>query len=442
MEKTPPDAKSQTPVFGIPGMVDFATAGTGPVRGFTTMGGMLYAVSGNSFYSIAANGSITQIGSGIISGFRPVSMAENGTQIVIVNGTAGYIYNGLTLSQITDANFHPAFTVTFFDDYFVFDRTGTNQFFISGILDGNSYNGLDFASAESSAKNIVGITQNLQLLYIFSEDHYEIWYNAGTADFPFQRYTGGVIWRGCAAPLSIIKQDQVIFFLGNDGVFYLIQGNIPIRVSTHAIELIIAQEGDLSHVHCSTETLEGHKFIHMTLPNTNHTLTFDTTTKLWHERESWNEQGFSLKRWRQNCAIDAFGKTFYGDFFDGEVSYRDWNVYTERGNIIPFLAHSIIYHKDKQRIFCSRLELDMETGVGLTDGQGSDPQVMLRYSKDGGKTWSLLQPWRSLGKIGEFLVRLRWLRLGVAYQWCFEISCTDAVKRVLIAAHADFEEGM
>jgi hypothetical protein len=444
MEKEPPDAKTQTPVFGIPGMTEWATCGSGPVRGMETMNGSLFVVSGSGLYSISSLGTVAQLGSSIIKGLEPVSMAENGTQLVIVNGTAGYIYDQTagTLSQITAAAFYPANTVTFYDNYFVFDRAGTNQFFISGLLNGNSYNGLDFASAESSAKNIVGIVQNLQLLYIFSEDHFEVWYDAGTASFPFQRYTGGIIWRGCGSAHSIIKQNEVIFFLGNDGIFYRIQGSTPVRISTHAIETLIATETDQSSISCFTETLEGHKFVHVVLPNVKRTVSFDTTTQLWHERSSCDENSRDLGRWRVNCAIDTYGMTLYGDFYDGVISKRDWNVYTERGNTIKALLHSKPYHEDKLRVFCRRFEADMETGVGLNTGQGSDPQIMLRYSKDGGKTWSQLQQWRSLGQIGEYLKRLRWLRLGSAYQWVFELTISDAVKRVLIGAHADFEAGL
>lgn len=444
MEKQPPDADSQVPVFGIPGMVVFSESGNrGPVRGFETMGGITYAVIGEGFFQISESGTATQLGASIIIGSEVVSMAENGTQIVIVNDEGGYLYSVATgLVKITSTAFYRANTVTFFDNYFVFDRADTNQFFISGILDGLSYNGLDFASAEASAKNVVGITQNLQLLYIFSEDHFEIWYDAGTSDFPFQRYTGGVVWRGCLSPHSIIKQDQKIYFLGDDGVFYRLDGNVPVRVSTHAIERLISEEPDKDKIHCFTHTLEGHKFIHLTLPQTMHTLSYDTTTQLWHERMSTNTQNSDLGRWRANCVTESYGLTLFGDAFDGVISYQDWNVYTERGNTIKLIMHSKPYDDDKKRLFCSRLELDMEAGVGLNDGQGSDPQAMLRISKDGGRSWSLLQPWRSIGKIGEFLTRLRWLRLGVAYRWCFELTITDPVKRVVIGAHADFEEGM
>lgn len=443
MERQKPDeGKSQIVLFGVPGLTAFATCGAGPIRGLWTLNSTLYAVSGTSLYSVASDGTSTLLGTGI-SGTQPVSMADNGTELIIVNGSGGWDYdttNGLRV--ISDTAFYPADTVTFFDNYFVFNRTGTNQWFISGILDGFNYDGLAFASAEASSKNLIGLSQNIQLLFLFSADHIEVWYDAGTADFPFQRYTGGVIWRGCIAPKSIIKQDDAIFFLGDDKSFYVLQGNEPRRISTHAIDHIIRQDPHPEFAHCMTYATEGHKFVHLTLPESQHTLVYDTVTAEWHERSSWDSNNVDLRRWRGNCSCDAYGQTYIGDAYDGVISKIDWDAYTERGNTIQALLHSVPLHKDRARIFLSKLEVDMETGVGLNTGQGSDPQVMLRYSRDGGRTWSAQQPPRSLGKIGEYLKRLRWLALGQARSWTFELTISDPIRRVFIAAHADAEEGM
>lgn len=441
-ERQRPDAKSQVPLFGVPGLTQFAVCGVGPIRGLWVMNGLLYAVSGSEFYVIPQNGLSARIGTGI-AGSGVVSMADNGIQLCIVTGANGYIYNiNGAFNPITSPNFNGANTVEFFDDYFVFDWPQTNKFYLSALLNGTSFNGLDFASAEATPGFVVGTIQNLQLLFIFCTDHIELWYDAGTNDFPFQRYTGGVLNYGCVSPQSIVKQDGAIFFLGSDKVFYRLQGNVPIRISTHEIEHILAEDYDLTQAACLTYTLEGHKFVTLTLPASNRTLVFDISTGRWHERESWDANNVSLGRWRANCAAQAYGNNYVGDAFNGTISLIDWTVYTELGNTIRGLIHSAPLHKDKLRVFVNRFELDVQAGVGLTSGQGSDPQIMLRYSKDGGETFSKIQPWRSLGKIGQRLKRLRWLSMGQAYVWVFQITITDPVQRVIIATHCDWESGM
>jgi len=443
-ERQSQGAKSQTPLFGVPGLTLYATAGSGPIRGEWYMANVQYVVSGEQLYQINTDGTSLLLGSGIL-GTGVVSMSDNGTQLCIVNSAQGFIYSVAGgFQQITDPAFYPANTVTFFDGYFVFDRIGTNQFFLSSLYDGTTYNGLDFASAESSSGWLVGTCQNLQLLFLFKEDLIELWYDAGASDFPFQRYAGGVIDRGCLSPYTILKQDNAIFFLGNNGVFYRLQANVPIRVSNHAMEHIIAQEVDRAGISCLTYTWEGHQFVSMTLPTLQRTLVFDISTGKWHERESWDQNNQSLGRWRGNVAMDAIdgGQALIGDAFNGNIWRVDGNNFTEGGNTIRGLAFSVMIHADRKRVFISRFELDIQAGVGLTTGQGSNPQIMLAWSKDGGETFGSLQPWRSMGQQGRYLTRLRWMRMGQARQWCFCLSCTDSVRRVIIAAHADLAEGM
>ena len=444
-EKQPQGAKSQTPLFAAPGMSAFSIAGVGPIRpnGSWVKQDVAFVVSGSELYQVNQNSTVQLVGTGIDGGNGAVSMSDNGNQLCIVTGTSGYIYDTTTstFTQITSAAFYPAKTVSFFDGYFVFDRDGTNEFFISALYDGLTYNGLDFASAETQPDFVTGTIQNLQLLFIICQAHIELWYDAGAADFPFQRYTGAGITYGCTSPATIIKQDGAIFFLGSDHIMYRLQSTVPIRISTHPIEHIIAQAPDITTAYSFSYTLEGHKFIVLTLPSLHRTLVFDISTGKWHERESWDANNNSLGIWRASTAFRAYANIYFGDAVNGNVNLCDWTTYTELGNTIRGLAYSIPYHQDRKNLFVSRFELDIQAGVGLTSGQGSDPQIMLGWSVDGARTFKTLQPWRSMGQVGEYLKRLRWLRMGKGRQFVFVISCTDPVPRVIIAAHADIAIG-
>lgn len=442
LETQPQGTKSQVPIFGAPGLVQWAELPTSPVRNMWNFQGQLYAVAGNSLYRLNSAGGYKLLGTGI-AGDGYTAMSNNATQLVVVNGVEGYLIDNTdTFQQITDSNFFSAESVIFFDNYFVFDHRGTNEFFLSALGDGLTYNGLDFASAEAQPGFLTAVAQNLQLLFLFCQNHIEMWYDAGAADFPFARYAGGVIERGCVSPHSIVLQDDALFFLGADRVFYRLQGNVPLRMSTHAVEHAFQGYGDISDAFCFTYTIEGHKMVVLTFPSVPHTWVFDISTKLWHERESWDANDVTYGRWRGNCACEIFDKVLIGDSESGKIGYMTWDSQTEYGNTIQLLAHSSPVHFDKLRTYVRRLELDMQAGVGLTDGQGSAPEVLLRYSKDGGVTWSMTQPSRSLGAVGAYLERQRWMELGQAYQWVFEIIITDPVRRVLIATHADIEPGM
>lgn len=446
VEAEHPDAKAQLPLFGAPGLTAFSVCGSGPVRGLYNLNGVTYAVAGTGLFRIDPNGTSEQLGGSIISGDQVVSMSDNGDQLCIVNGVAGYIYTVSTnsLVQISDPNFYPADLVTYFDTYFVFNKKGTNIFFISNPNDGLTYDGLLFASAEAQSDLCIGCIENLELLFIFGQKHIEMWYDAGTSDFPFQRYAGGVIPYGCVAPHSLIKQDGAIFFLGSDGCFYRLQGNVAIRISTHPIETLVSEFVDVTFCQGMAFTIQGHKMVAFTFPQSLRTLVWDISTNRWHERESLNDQSVSYGRWRGNCAVQMPNQQILiGDQYSGAVGLMDWTSYTEFGNTIKMQATSVPFHSDKKRVFISRLEFDMEQGVGTTTGQGQNPVVMLEMSKDGGRTWVALQPRRSLGQIGRYATRQRYLRLGQSMNgYVFRATITDPVKRVLIQAHADITVGL
>lgn len=445
VEAESPEAKSQIPIFGSPGLSARAICGNGPVRWGYVCKGVTYFVSGGGFYSVVGSTATLLNSSGPdIGGTGPVSIADNGEQICIVNGASGYIYtlSSGTFQQITDPNFYPANTVTYFDTYFVFDKVGTNQYFISNTNDGLTYNGLLFASAEAESDLMTGVATNLELLFLFGQKHIEMWYDAGNADFPFQRYAGGVITRGCVSPYTIIRQDDALFFLCTDGKFYRLQGSTPIPISTPPIENLIASASDITDAFCFTYTFNGHKMVHLTIPSINKSLVWDIQTSRWHERESRDSSGASLERWRGNCAVQTPNQILIGDYDSGNVMLLDWSTYTEIGNPMQLSCTSVPIHADKKRVFISRLEFDFEAGVGTATGQGQNPQVMLDISKDGGRTWKILQPWRSLGRIGEYLRRQRFLRMGQAWVLVFRVTISDPVKRVLINAHADISVGM
>jgi hypothetical protein len=65
-----------------------------------------------------------------------------------------------------------------------------------------------------------------------------------------------------------------------------------------------------------------------------------------------------------------------------------------------------------------------------------DPRVMLRWSDDGGHTWSN-EHWASMGKLGEYGKRVIWRRLGMTTKLrdrVYEISGTDPVKIAIMGA--------
>lgn len=444
-------ALSQETLFGTDGAEQVATSGEVEEqnRGAHEMAGKPYFVNGDSLYRLdetivgtTATYSLTRIGE--VSGTSRVSMADNGTQLmVLVPGGDGYIYNHVTdtYSQITDSDFtangDPQY-VAFVDGYFVV-TTDSKKFIVSALNDGLNYNALDFGTAESDPDDIVAPVVFKNQLFISGGQTFEAFQNIGGADFPFQR-TGLFLQKGCYAPNSIVNSQDTFMWVGGGenelAAIWALNGNSTVKVSTTAIDSILAglTETQVSNIYAWAYARKGAYFIGFALPNT--TLVYDITTQRWHERKSYIDG--SLGAYRVASIAKAYGKIFCGDTVDGRIGELTADVYTEYGNTIIRRVATQPFQNNMQSVFFPSLELTVESGVG--NSAVTDPQIVLERSKDG-KTWSDPIP-RSIGKIGEYQRRAIWRRNGRAGRFeVFRFTLTDAVKPVIIQLTANIMGG-
>lgn len=149
----------------------------------------------------------------------------------------------------------------------------------------------------------------------------------------------------------------------------------------------------------------------------------------------------TLHRWRGQVGINWRGLALVGDAFTNVVGLSDFNSFTEYGNTMRFLITTPPLHEDRKRIFIPRIEIEVEAAGGLPSNPSEPPLMVLRWSKDGGKTWSSLAPTASMGVVGQFINRLRWINLGSSRTWTFELTCTDPVRRYVIGTYADSYKG-
>jgi hypothetical protein len=276
---------------------------------------------------------------------------------------------------------------------------------------------------------------------VFGTDSVEVWYDSGATDFPLQRIQGAFNEIGCVSAFSVAKLDNGLFWLGTDargqGIVYRANGYTGVRVSTHAIEYAIAQYGNISDAIAYTYQQEGHAFYVLTFPSGNATWVYDVSTQVWHERAGFDNGEFM--RHRSNCQCNFGGNILVGDFENGNIYRFDLDVYADNGGIQKWLRSWRALptgQNNLKRTAHHSLQLDCETGVGLNDGQGSDPQVMLRWSDDGGHTWSN-EHWSPIGKIGAYGHRTFWRRLGMTLKLrdrVYELSGTDPNKIAIMGA--------
>jgi len=440
-EVVPEAGKEPAFLNRAPGLRLLATVGDGPIRGLWSVKDKGYVVSGQALYEIDDAWVATY--KGVVAGTNPVSMADNGFQIFIAAGSPSYIYDidEDKLQRITDPDFPGAGTVGFLDGYFVFNEPDSDRIWVTALYDGYDIDGLDFASAEGSPDGVVGLMVSHREVWVLGTNSTEVWYNAGSADFPLERIQGAFNGLGCIAPYSIAKMDNSVFWLGQDargrGVVYRAAGYIGQRVSTHAVEWQIQQYDDMSDAVAYTYQQDGHLFYVLNFPSANTTWVFDAATQAWHERAALTNGAFT--RHRGNCQMNFNNETVIGDYENGKIYAFDLEYYADDDQPQKWLRSWRALPTEQnnlKRTTHHSLQLDCESGVGLNDGQGSDPQVMLRWSDDGGHTWSN-ERWISMGRIGQFGRRVIWRRLGMTLKIrdrVYEISGTDPVKIAIMGA--------
>lgn len=434
-QRLPPDAKTQVEVIGTPGLSLFAGLGGASARAMKMFQGALYVVSGDTLYRVNTAGSSTIIGTLPASG--EVYMADNGDQLGILVGASLYTYDGATLAIVSDGDYPGASSFDVLDGYGIFTKPNSREWVISDLNDLTAFDALDIATAESTPDNLVRVVADREL-WLFKTESTEIWYNSGDADFPFTRVDGGRIGFGLAAAKAVARNDNTLAWLGHNRVLYKADGFRAVRISTHAIETAINRYETVSDAFAYSYQEEGHDFIAWTFPSGGSTFVFDASTQLIHERRTY---GYS--NWRPSCYAKFGEMHLYGDQFSGNIWRASLDTYTDGDLPIQRIARSapVKVANDRIRASMSRLEVQFEMGVGLTTGQGSDPQAMMRYSDDGGKTWSR-ELWRSIGAIGRGRARAVWHRLGqFRHTRVIEIVVSDPVKFVISGAYAEIQGG-
>ena len=436
-----PEGKTSGFLNRAPGLRKLATVGTGPIRGLWTYGDYGYAVSGNRLYRVDSTWNVTPIGA--IAGTGQVSMVDNGTQLFIATNPISYIYDAASeeLAQITDIDFPGAITVGYLDGYFIFQEPNSQKFWTSELLDGTQIDPLSFASAEGMPDNLVSLFVDHREVWLFGTQSVEVWYNAGLEGFPLARIQGAVNEFGCAATFSVAKMDNSLFWLGADarghGVVFRANGYAGQRISTHAVEYAIQSYDVISDAIAFTYQQDGHSFYVLTFPSAQATWVYDAATNAWHERAGFANGQFI--RHRANCQMFYSEEVVVGDFQNGNIYAYDLDQFSDGDFAQKWLRswRALPTNQNNlKRTAQHSLQIDMQTGVGLNTGQGSDPQIMLRWSDDGGHTWSN-EHWMSIGKIGAYGTRAIRRRLGMTLKLrdrVYEASGTDPVKISIVGA--------
>ena len=512
-------------LYSTPGLDLLVNIGAGPLRGMKPFLGGLYAVSGDSVYMLTSGFVPTLLGT-ITYSTAPVSIIQNGKQLVIFDGVNGYLApggyplsggnisdggteyavddtinlqasdgvqnataqiqvtgvsaggvvasfdvvmtgvfgekpttftqastsgsgNGLIITIPTFADFLALYTLklpfkgpisaSYQDGFGLVNVSSTDEWYQSNLFDLSFWDALNFSSADAAPDNLVAIAELHEQQFLFKETNTEVWINAGLPGFAFQRLAGVHIEMGCAAPFSVAKAGEALIWLAKNeqgqGTVQMINGYEPKKISTKAIDGAIQSYSKISDAIGYCYQQNGHLFYVLIFPTADVTWVFDTSTGLWHQRAAFSNGQFS-RHW-SNCYAFFGGQCVVGDYRNGNIYAFNMNTLTDNGTPKKWVRS---WRALPQAVFdpmtFSSLQIDMQTGIGIPDG--TNPQVVLRWSDDGGHNWSNPRI-LAAGQIGKTALRVKANRLGSTrlnsgLDRIFELSSTDQFPVALIGA--------
>ena len=427
---TPPGLK---PFLTFPSSSGESTYPIGPIRGVYNCEGSLFAVSGNALFQVSAAGVPTYIG--YIPGTSRVIFADNqianGNQLLIVNGSSGYVYDTVakTFTRITDDGYPGAINAVFIDGYLVQIEPARRFAFNSAPADAMSYNTLDRFTSEVSPDLLVSMAVSNNELLLFSQTTAEFFEDSGATQQPF-RSKRITMDRGCGGRYTVAKMDNTVYWLGNDGIFYVLAGYQPIRISTGPIEqAIIGLDWDKAFAFVWESAK--HKVCYWTFPD-GLTWGYDVSSKLWHRRES-----YGLTRWRVSSMAFWNGQWICGDFQGPQLWTADANYILEGSEKFISERTTGVISDDQSLMLVPRLELLVQVGQKETIPDGGEPSddhhFRIQYADDGGNNFGYWDE-ESFGAVGEYNTRVVFTRQGSTRNRVYRIQCSSPRKRDLLGA--------
>lgn len=442
-----PGGKNRYALYPTPGVTPFATAAESPVRGMfgQTMGGTAraFAVIGQTLYEMASDGTLTNRGT-VARDSNPATISWNGdggSELCITTGDKLYILN-LGTNVLTTELSSGAVMGVMIDGYFVALDDASSTIQISDLLDGTTWDGTQIIQRSTTSDPWKAIGVGFREVWAMGEDTSEVLYNSGASPFPFEPISGSLMHVGILAPFSLARFGNRMAWLGQSdqgiGIVYAAQGFVPQRISNHAVETAIAGYTTVTDAVAWVYTQAGHNFYVLSFPTEKVTWVFDELTNFWHKRGTWDIPSAEYKAWRPQWYINEFGKELVGDRNVGAIYELSTSVATDvNGNGIRRLRRAPGITDELRRTRLHRFQVYLESGLGLITGQGSDPTVMFRLSRDGGKTWGNERQ-ASAGKIGEYGRRVIFRRCGAGRDLVPEIVVSDPIPWRLVDAFGKF----
>ncbi len=452
IEKTGVTGKAPYALYRTPGYRIWCDLGVSdPVRAVYTLNGAAYAIAGTKLYELPSvrGGSAVERASGLANpDDAPAVMASSGEgsfQMVIAAGSMLYNFDFPTSTLTVIPDVAPS-QVLFMDaTFFALDPT-LSTLYASATEDGSSWDPGDVAQRESAADKIMAMARVGTELWTFGSQTTSVLYDSGAADFPLTPNPNVFIQRGILAPWTLCVADNAPYWLGQGvdggGTVYRGQGYAAQPISTDAVEYAISQMSTVLDAEAFVYQEGGNQFYVLLFPTAQQTWVYDITEGLWHERGEWNGLDYDCLPIRGQ--VFAFNANLVGSRTDGVIYEQTLDVATETDGEtgIRWLRRAPHLCEELHAVGYDWFQLDMQVGVGLstTVATDADPFCYVRWSNNGGQSWSNVYG-MALGPVGAYGTRVIRRNMGAARDRVYEVFGAAKVVTALVDAYLTIRPG-
>lgn len=453
------DGRGQYSVLSCPGVLDTVAITGTTVRACIAYNNVGYAVVDDKIKKITSAFVVSDLGVTLGGTTGTATIAATGTEVVVCANSKIYriaiatdVVTDITTSLTAIDALNIPIWVMAQNSRFIYMTSNSNYIYISNLYAAATITSLDAYRPNTIAGTLSAGAVTTWYQYYFNENAVEIFRDTGSEIGPFARVDGGVVPIGIAASKSALTIMNKVYFLGrtDSGLLGLIEldGLEYKVVSTPDFVERVKGYDSFSDAIAWTDIHNGHLFYNITFPtvettiaylhNTGTTWTYDLTTNMWFERTVYDTDSDRDQRHIANCSMFLGNKQLVGSYSDGNFHEINTDYYDDNGVEIrrEIITGTLI---DRDSLFSLyNLEIDIERGIGVQSGQGSDPKITIEVSKDRANTYSNSFV-RSACAFGVFNKRVRIGSLGSARSVTLKLTMTDPVAWAIVGVTAEIE---
>jgi hypothetical protein len=340
----------------------------------------------------------------------------------IANGTALYkVASGsVTQEDFPEAGGAGASSVGYIGGYWLATQAGTDVVYIL-IPAGTQWDPIEFATAEYAPDKVVAIRVSGEIAWLLGEASLEGWRITGDATLPFAPAGGLKFDIGCRSRSAAVNCKGTLIFVDSECGVRLTNGGEPRLISDDGLAEQI-RRCDAMDMRASFYVKDGHPCYVLTL-GSDSTWICDLSSEAW---TTANSQGYDY--WRADLFCNIGDTVLARDVLSNQIYRLDPDLRTDAGSTFTKVFTAVLPAPEVP-VMVGNLQLTCLSGDAPRTGQGSDPLVVMKASRNRGKTWGPEKS-RGLGATGQWGKAPRWNALGTAPapqgMW-FGFFCSDPV---------------